>query len=159
MNKLSVAQRAYIAGFLDGDGSIYVQLKKNKTYRYRYQVAPYIVFFQAKKERLGLENLQRLTGVGYLRDRNDGIVEYIIGDVTSLLALLTEVTPYLYLKKRQAVLMLEIIKFKKGARSGADFLKLCLLIDQFQQLNYSKRRINITSAVHDVLHAEGLLTP
>lgn len=159
MNKLSVAQKAYIAGFLDGDGSIYVQLKKNKTYRFRYQVAPYIVFFQAKKERMGLENLQRLTGVGYLRDRNDGIVEYIIGDVISLLAFLAQITPYVYLKKRQAVLMLEIIKFKRVVRSGADFLKLCLLIDQFQKLNYSKRRINIEAAVREVLQAEGLLTP
>lgn len=49
--KLSSQQKAYIAGFLDGDGSIYVQLKPNPTYRYRFQVSPAIVFYQSEKER------------------------------------------------------------------------------------------------------------
>ena len=75
MNKLTIAQRAYIAGFLDGDGSIYVRLKPNATYRFRYQVAPNIVFFQSMKARFGLENIQNILGIGYLRDRNDGIDE------------------------------------------------------------------------------------
>lgn len=159
MNKLSIAQRAYIAGFLDGDGSIYVRLKPNATYRFRHQVAPNIVFFQAKKERAGLEQIQQMTGVGYLRDRNDGIVEYIIGDTASMSALLQTILPYLYLKKRQALIMLKILQRKKLVKNGADFMKICLLIDQFQQLNYSKRRVQTSLVVQKVLQAEGLLTP
>lgn len=159
MNNLSVAQRAYIAGFLDGDGSIYIRLKPNKTYRYRYQVAPYIVFFQARKERAGLETMYNLLGIGYLRDRNDGIVEYTIGDMSSIVELLTAIRPYLYLKRRQAEIMLKVLQQKKVVRSAKDFLILCSLIDQFQLLNYSKRRTQTASAVRTTLKNEGLLTP
>ena len=159
MNKLTIAHRSYIAGFLDGDGSIYVRLKPNVTYRFRYQVAPNIVFFQSKKERSGLENIQQILGIGYLRDRKDGIVEYTIGDEASIIALLTSIYPYLYLKRKQALIMLTILKKKKLVTDGSDFLKLCALIDQFQLLNYSKKRIQTSSAVQKTLIAEGILTP
>lgn len=159
MNKLSVPDRAYTAGFLDGDGSIYVRLKPNKTYHFRYQVAPCIVFFQAKKEREGLEVLQRTLGVGYLRDRNDGIVEYTIGDTSSMSALITAILPFLKLKKRQAQLLLKILRLKKKVKTGIDFLELCKHIDLFQTLNYSKRRIQTYAAVAKTLQQEGLLTP
>ncbi len=46
---LNQIQKSYIAGFLDGDGSIYVRLKPNRTYRYGFQVSPYIVLFQSQK--------------------------------------------------------------------------------------------------------------
>jgi len=159
MNKVSVAQRSYLAGFLDGDGSIYVRLKPNKTYRYLYQVAPNIVFFQSRKERKGLEYMQRITGVGYLRDRNDGVVEYTIGDVSSIVDLLNSIRPYLYLKKRQADLMLQILRKKKSIKTANQFIDLAKLIDQFRELNYSKRRINTSVSVRNTLKAEGLLTP
>jgi intein-encoded DNA endonuclease-like protein len=159
MHKLSVAQRAYIAGFLDGDGSIYVRLKPNKTYRYLYQVAPNVVFFQSKKERRGLEYMQRITGVGYLRDRNDGVVEYTIGDVASIASLLKAIYPYLYLKKRQADLILRILGKKQLVKTAAQFIELASLIDKFQQLNYSKRRMHMSASVKSTLKAKGLLTP
>lgn len=159
MQKLSIAQRAYIAGFIDGDGSIYVQLKPNKTYRFRYQVAPYIVLFQSRKERTGLERLHAILGIGYLRNRNDGIVEYIIGDVASIKALLSTILPYLVLKKRQANIMLAILRQKKRIKNGLDFLKLCQLVDQFQKLNYSKRRIQTYAMVYNTLQLEGIVTP
>jgi len=56
--KLSTQQKAYIAGFLDGDGSIHVRLKPNSTYRYRFQVSPAIVFYQSVKEVEHLKWLQ-----------------------------------------------------------------------------------------------------
>ncbi|MEX1111826.1 MAG: LAGLIDADG family homing endonuclease [Candidatus Andersenbacteria bacterium] len=159
MNYLSATDRAYIAGFLDGDGSIYVQLKPNKTYRFQYQVAPNIVFFQAKKEREVLEQLHQLLGVGYLRDRKDGIVEFIIGDVLSMELLLIAALPYLRFKQRQAEVMLQILRVKQSVKTGEDFLELCSLIDQFKILNYSKRRSHTRETVQQTLSAEGLLTP
>lgn len=156
---MSVAQRAYIAGFLDGDGSIYVRLKPNKTYRFRYQVAPNIVFFQAKKEIEGLRKIHAMTGVGYIRERNDGIIEYTIGDVTSIIELIDAIHPYLYLKQQQAFIMLQILREKKLVKTGVDFLNLCSLIDKFRELNYSKRRTQTSVEVEKTLRAEGLLTP
>ena len=70
---LTQTQKAYLAGFLDGDGSIYVRLKPNPTYKYGFQVAPYIVLFQSHKEKENFEKICSLIGLGYLRIRKDGI--------------------------------------------------------------------------------------
>lgn len=80
MRKLNDTQKSYIAGFLDGDGSVYVKLKKNDTYRYGYQIAPYITFYQKATYIDFLEKMKKIIGVGYTRSRKDGVAEYTIGD-------------------------------------------------------------------------------
>lgn len=40
---------AYLAGFIDGDGSILAQLVKRKGYRYHFQVRVQVLFFQKTK--------------------------------------------------------------------------------------------------------------
>src|SRR3989344_5864550 len=109
MLNLSLTQKAYLAGFLDGDGSIYVRLKPNPTYRYGFQVAPYIVLFQSRKGKVNFEKLCSLIGLGYLRDRNDGVLEYIINRKENLRLFLDAVEPYAVLKKKQVVLMKKIL--------------------------------------------------
>ena len=157
--KLSEKEKAYIAGFLDGDGSIYVKLKPNSTYRYKFQVSPAIVFYQSKKENSHLEWLQKTISRGYVRERNDGIIEYIIGDVESLKELIKGLLPYLRLKQKQAKLMLEVLEMKAKIKSAEDFLKLAKKIDLFQRLNYSKKRIQNSIKVEKVLKKEKLLAP
>jgi hypothetical protein len=157
--KLSNQQKAYIAGFLDGDGSIYVKIKPNSTYRYRFQISPAIVFYQSEKEKKYLGWLRKTIGRGYLRERNDGVVEYIIGDVKSLRMLINRLMPYLRLKQKQAKLMLEVLDKKERVRNPKEFLKLAKRIDIFQRINYSKKRIQNSTVVKKVLKDEGLLTP
>lgn len=156
---MSSIQRAYIAGFLDADGSIYVKLTKNITYKYQYQVAPYIVFYQSQQSKKSLQEIQKMTGVGYIRKRNDGIEEYIIGDINSIREFLRVVSKFLIYKENQAKLMLEILNLKEKVKSSLDFLALCRLIDQFQQLNYSKKRIILAETVEITLKEKGFLTP
>ncbi len=157
--KWSRTLSAYVAGFLDGDGSIYVQLKPNRTYRYRFQVAPYIVFYQSEKGKNAIRALKRELQCGYIRERRDGIIEYIIGDITSLRNVLVNILPFLRLKERQAKLLLSVLNKKQRVKSATDFLELCRRIDAFQQLNYSKKRKTLTNNVATVLKREGLLTP
>ena len=157
--KLSKEEKAYIAGFLDGDGSIHVRLKPNSTYRYRFQVLPNIVFYQSEKETNHLKWLHKLIGKGYLRKRNDGIVEYILGDIESIRELVKNTLPYLKLKQRQARLMLEILEIKQNIKSAIDFLRLAKKIDVFQKINYSKKRIQNSLEVEKVLKRERLLAP
>src|SRR3989344_888008 len=107
MQPLSSTTKAYLAGFLDGDGSIYVRLKPNPTYRYGFQVAPYVVFFQSKKSKKLFDKLCSLVGSGYIRERNDGVVEYIIGKKEAIREFLTAVQPYVILKQDQTKLMLQ----------------------------------------------------
>ena len=139
MNKLSLTQKSYLAGFLDADGSIYVQAKKNKTYRYGYQIAPYIVLFQSKQEK-GFAKICELIGGGYIRERNDGITEYIIGRLNEVMEFLETIEPYVMLKKEQIQLMKAIIEAKKKVETAKDFKVLIHLVDTFRELNYSKKR-------------------
>ena len=157
--KLSKEQKAYIAGFLDGDGSIYVRLKPNSTYRFRFQIAPSVVFYQSKKEELFMKQLRNLIDKGYIRKRKDGIIEYIIGDIESIKSLLENIKPYLKLKKKQANLILKVIGLKAKIRNAKDFLKLAKEIDKFQGLNYSKKRIQNSFQVEKVLKKEKFLAP
>ena len=137
---LNQAKRAYLAGFLDGDGSIYVRLKSNSSYRYGFQIAPYIVLFQSQKEQKKFKKLCSLINLGYMRVRKDGILEYTIGKVDSLQKFLRIVKPFLILKKEQADLMLKILNKKETVKNKQDFIKLANLIDRFRDLNYSKKR-------------------
>ena len=139
MNKLSLVQKSYIAGFLDADGSIYVQAKINKTYKYGYQIAPYVVLFQSKQDK-GFEQICRLIGAGYIRERKDGITEYIIGRLDEIVEFLKTIEPYVLLKKEQIQLMKKIIETKKKVANKQDFEVLIKLVDEFRELNYSKKR-------------------
>ncbi len=136
----STIKRAYLAGFLDGDGSIYVRLKPNSTYKYGFQVAPYIVFFQSAKSRVNFLKICSRIGLGHLRERNDGILEYIISKHDAIIILLEVLKPYVILKEEQVKLMLKILKQKEKIENQEDFNKLAQMIDEFRNINYSKNR-------------------
>ena len=59
MLKITQTQLAYLAGFIDGDGSIYVRLKPNDTYRYGFQIAPYIILFQSAKDQASFQKFAK----------------------------------------------------------------------------------------------------
>ncbi len=137
---LNQIQKAYLAGFLDGDGSIYVQAKPNPTYKYGFQVAPYIVLFQSAKDKENFVKICKTIGFGYLRERKDGILEYIIGRANEIRELIRQLKPYLILKHDQASLIIDILDMKENIKNEEDFKKLLKMIDSFRELNYSKTR-------------------
>ena len=133
-------QKSYLAGFLDGDGSIYVRLKPNSSYKYGFQVAPYIVLFQSKKEQRNFEKICSMIGLGHLRIRKDGILEYVISKERNLRQFLGMVKPFTILKRKQVRLMIEILKKKEKIKTKKDFYQLANLTDRFRELNYSQKR-------------------
>lgn len=132
--------RAYLAGFLDGDGSVYVRAKPNQSYRFGYQIAPNIVLFQSSQEREKFEIICSYIGFGYIRERKDGVLEYTIGRREDILSFIALVRPYVILKKEQLSLMERILKQKEEINSKKDFQNLLDMIDSFRDLNYSKKR-------------------
>ena len=46
LKRLSPMELSYIAGFLDGDGSIYAQIVKRSDYQLRFQLRVSVSFFQ-----------------------------------------------------------------------------------------------------------------
>jgi len=137
---LSSIKRAYLAGFLDGDGSIYVRAKPNSDYRYGFQVAPAIVLFQSARDRSKFEEVCSLINLGYIRTRKDGILEYTINKIDNILEFLSIVQPFVILKRKQVALMKQILEQKHKIEEKSDFEKLLRLVDSFRELNYSKKR-------------------
>ena len=137
---ISSTQKAYLAGFLDGDGSIYVHLKPNPSYRFGFQIAPYIVFFQSQKEKEKFQKICDLVQLGHIRERKDGILEYIVNKQEAIRKFIDWVQPYVILKKQQVALMTEILNKKQSINNYRDFQELAKLIDKFREINYSKKR-------------------
>ena len=140
LKSLPVTKQAYIGGFLDGDGSIYVRAKPNPTYRYGFQVAPYVVLFQSQKDQEHFAEVCALIGLGTLRIRKDGILEYVINKIDAIKEFLECIHPFAILKRRQIELMYQIIDLKKRVENKSDFESLLKLIDSYRNLNYSKKR-------------------
>jgi len=131
---------SYIAGFLDADGSIYVQLKRNSTYKYDFQISPSVVFYQKDNGVKGLPEIYEKIDLGHLRYRNDKMIEIVISDRKSIRFLLSKITKFLILKKKQAELMLLILNKMEEIKTKQDFISVAELIDEFRNLNYSRKR-------------------
>jgi len=128
---------AYIAGFLDGDGSIFFQIIPRKDYKKKFQIRSSIAFYQKTNNIEILEWIKNNFGCGYIRHRKTGISDYTIVDSKEVKKILLLLRPYVKLKKKQVELSLEILE---KIENNKDFLETCKLVDKFKELNYSKKR-------------------
>src|ERR1700735_3670634 len=96
---LRALDASYVAGFLDGDGSIHFQLVKQKEYRFGYYIRASVSFSQSTSARSGLEHIQTVVGGGYLRDRGTGMSDLVITSRPLLQELLMAVEPHVIFKK------------------------------------------------------------
>jgi hypothetical protein len=79
------------------------------------------------------------------------MLELTIRSVNDIKSLLTEIRPYLIVKKAQADLVLEIIDLQKNIKTNHEFLEVCKKLDKFMILNDSKKRINTSESVQKAL--------
>ena len=128
---------AYIAGFLDGDGSIFFQIVPRKDYKQKFQIRSSIAFYQKSENAEILNWLKEIFGVGYIGHRKTGISDYTIVESKEVLRVLKLLQPYVKLKKKQVELGLDILD---KLNSKQDFAEICKLVDKFKELNYSKKR-------------------
>jgi len=154
---------AYIAGFLDGDGCVMLQLIFRHDYPLGYQIRASIVFYQKTMKKDFLLWLKSKLKDGYIRERNDEMSEYTIVGFDRVERILKLLLPFLRLKKPQAKLTLEVIKEipkkKRGMYTAKLLLKLAKKIDKFKQLNYSKKRKITSVQVEKFLKSRKLLSP
>ena len=152
---------SYIAGFLDGDGSVMFQLKPRSDYAYGFQIKVTLAFYQKSSNRSILEWLHRNLEVGAVRDRNDGIGEYDIEGFAPVQNVLELIEPYVILKRKQVETALELIAEITGQPqpSPQEFLGWCVKVDVFQALNYAKNRKHTSESVRKVLESKGYLVP
>jgi intein-encoded DNA endonuclease-like protein len=149
---MSDEEKAYIAGFLDGDGSIMAQLVKRKGYKLGYQIRVSIVFYQKTIHHGFLLSLKGRLGYGYVRTRNDGMSEYTIVGLREVESVLTLLYPFLRLKKDLARDVLAIISQhpEKRKMTSLQLMQLSRLVDKTAHFNYSKKR-TVTS-IEVMLH-------
>ena len=102
----------YIAGFVDGEGSFNVSLKKRTDYVGQWKITA--SFNVSQKDRVILAFLKKVIGCGTLRTRKDGVVYY---EVTNINSLYENVLPFFkrfrFLsanKKRNFAIFSEIVK-------------------------------------------------
>lgn len=132
--------KAYIAGFLDGDGSIITQIVHDKSRKYKFYIRISIVFFQKQTNHWFIIWLQKkFKPYGYIRKR-DNMSEFIIVSKEPVKIILKELYTYLKLKKSLCKFVLNIIEQLEKVKTEADFLKVCKLVDETANFTYSKNR-------------------
>ena len=158
-DQLKASQASYIAGFLDGDGSIHFQLVRQEGYRFGFYARASLSLSQSTSARAGLEHLQVLIGGGYLRDRATGMSDLVITSRPLLSWLLKEVEPHVIFKREHVRAALELLPLIQPRMEAKEFLDVARRIDAFASLNYSKTKRISAVDVEQHLRSKGLLVP
>ena len=151
--------KAYIAGFLDGDGSIMLQIKPRIGVRYGYRIYATICFYQDAAHEKELRWILEQLGVGYVSKRNDDIAELRINGYERVEKVLLELRDHIRFKRQQLELMLDVLAMVKVRQAPEEFLEACKLADEISSLNYASRRKHTAESVEHYLRRERLLSP
>ena len=104
---------AYIAGFLDGDGSIMFQIKKRSDTSRGKRLMFTICFYQDTRHEKTLFWIKNVFSIGYISRRNDGMTELRINGYDQTQKILSLLYPYLKFKKKQAKYFLRVLRILK----------------------------------------------
>ena len=135
---------AYIAGFLDGDGSLMLQIKKRKDGKIGIRFMPVICFYQDTRHEKSLYWIREVFKIGYISRRNDGMTELRINGYKQIEEILKKLMPYIRFKKFQSVALrsackiLSTTKFKKLTRK--QFIQIVDFILVIQSENYVTKK-------------------
>ena len=144
MGSRSKIDDAYIAEFLDGDGSLMLQIKKRKDGISKFRFMSTICFYQDTRHKNGLHWIQEVLDKGYLSDRNDGMSELRIQGYGTARNILVKRKPYLKFKKSQVEALLqacEILSSTKYKMLNREHkAKLVELILTIQKENYVAKK-------------------
>ena len=153
IQKLTELDLAYIAGFIDGDGSINCQIIRRQDYKLKFQILFSLTVFQKTTRHWVVLWFAKKIGLGTVRKRPDGMSEYsLVGH--SVKNLLIALLPFLKVKRRQALLVIEIINNLSKNQDPQSFVKLCEQVDRMAILNDSKKRTITASVVRETLLKE-----
>ncbi len=135
---------AYIAGFLDGDGSLMLQIKKRADGKNKIRFMATICFYQDTRHQKDLLWIQKILGIGYLSKRNDGMSELRVNGFRQVQEILKNLIPNIKFKKIQAKALFESCKIlsetKFNKLSKKQLIKLVDLILVIQNENYVTKK-------------------
>ncbi len=131
---------AYIAGFLDGDGSIMLQIKKRSDTKRGFRFLATICFYQDSRHDAPLSYIQKCIGVGYISKRNDGITELRVNGFKQVRDFLRQVQPFIRFKSLQCEAVITacgILDKGVNTLSHEELVSLVGLVMLVQHENYS----------------------
>ena len=155
MGSQSKTNLAYIAGFLDGDGSLMIQVKKRKDGRLRRRFMLTLCFYQDSRHEKPLYWIRDVLKIGYISKRNDGITELRINGFAQIEEILEDLLPFIKFKKIQAQAMYKaaciLTSNKLDRLSKKDLSKLISYILTVQKSNYVTKKKKTKSELIKIL--------
>ena len=155
MGSQSTIKLAYIAGFLDGDGSLMLQLKKRSDTKRAIRFMTTICFCQDSRHEKTLYWIQKVLDIGYISKRNDGMTELRINGYKQIESILKSLLPYIRFKKLQASALLQACEILSGTKfkklTKKQLVKLVELILVIQSENYVTKRKKTKKELHKIL--------
>lgn len=146
---------AYIAGFLDGDGSLMLQVKNRKDRKRGWRFMFTICFYQDTRHSEPLSWIRETLGIGYLSHRKDGITELRINGFKQTKEILVLLVPYIRFKRVQAKMMLEVAQILISKRfSNLDEknrMKIADAIENIRRENYQSGKKISTETIYQRL--------
>lgn len=135
--KCSVVERAYLAGLIDGDGSIMAIIEPHSEKKFRFRVRIELKITQKNKKDLLFIPL--LLGCGSIRTSKKFTSDWITRDQNEIYRILELVKPYSKMKKQQIKIAMRIIKTPILVKN--DLIRVARLADALSRFNVrSKNR-------------------
>jgi hypothetical protein len=145
---------AYIAGFLDGDGSLMIQLKRRSESKIKTRrVMLTICFYQDSRHEKPLHWIKEVLGIGYISHRNDGMTELRINGHRQVMQILESLKPFLKFKEKQATAIIDSARLLLEVNSDKTIMKE-KLVDNIlivQQENYATKRKRSKEELRSIL--------
>ena len=136
---------AYIAGFLDGDGSLMLQVKSRADTKRGVRFMATICLYEDTRHEKPLLWIRKRLGIGYISRRNDGMTELRINGFEQVRGILAELKPFIRFKARQAQAMITACELlsKKFIRelSKTEAQRLVKLTFVVRKENYKSRSV------------------
>lgn len=144
MGSRSKTSFAYIAGFLDGDGSLMLQIKKRKDGKGGIRFMATICFYQDTRHEKPLYWIRDVFNIGYLSRRKDGMSELRINGFKQIGYILKCLMPYILFKRIQAEALMKacdiLSKYSINNLSKRQLIRLVDLILVIQDQNYVTKK-------------------
>ena len=153
MGSQSKINLAYIAGFLDGDGSLMLQIKKRGDGKRKWRVMCTICFYQDTRHESPLYWIRKVIGIGYISRRNDGMSELRINGFKQVQSIIKNLLPFIKFKKEQAKNMYRAldILIKNNKLTNSQWRKLVDCILRIQEQNYVTKKKKTKKELYKIL--------
>ena len=143
MGSRSKTDTAYIAGFLDGDGSVMLQVKLRADTKRGVRFMATICLYQDTRHEKPLLWIREKLGVGYVSRRNDGMTELRINGYVQVREILLELQPFIRFKVKQVHALIKACKILEQkpikALSKKELRQLVEFVLLIRNENYASR--------------------